>query len=391
MSSQIRSPLLIVTAFWTYVAASNVLYAHTMQASLAELRVEHFFAPWQARLLQHIFLYPVLLAGVWASLRTGWQPIGRALSRQLLMGGVFAASATPALWLGEWMMSDSPARQHVEMRASGFAGPMDAIHGPELPIWLASAPLFFLTYGFALALVSGFDFYRRLHDSQIHSAALERALTAAHLAALRMQLSPHSLFNLLHTIRGQIEWDPTAARTMIVQLGDLLRRLLNAGEREYSRLADELQFARLYLKLQQRRFADRLIIEVPGPAGLPSAWVPSLILQPLIENAVVHGLEGHQGPVTVRVTAVVSRSMLALRVTNTVAAGRAQREGGIGLRNVRERLAIQFGGRASFEAAPASESQWFAEIRLPLLADLLTPTDIAAPGRYCDARGDHRR
>ncbi|HVC31274.1 MAG TPA: hypothetical protein VND24_08810, partial [Steroidobacteraceae bacterium] len=83
MSSQIRSPLLIVTAFWTYVAASNVLYAHTMQASLAELRVEHFFAPWQARLLQHIFLYPVLLAGVWASLRTGWQPIGRALSRQL--------------------------------------------------------------------------------------------------------------------------------------------------------------------------------------------------------------------------------------------------------------------------------------------------------------------
>src|SRR5512146_314330 len=284
MGSRIRPPLLIVTAFWAYVAASNVLYANSMQASLAALHLAHFFAPWQARLLQHLFLSPLLLAGVWGSLRIGWQPIGRRLPLQLLMGGVFAASATPALWLGEWMMSDSLAHGHMGTSASGVPGVMDAMPGPELPIWLASGTLFLLTYGFALALVSGFDVYRRLRDSQIRSAALERALTAAHLAALRMQLSPHSLFNLLHTIRGQIEWDPPAARTMIVQLGELLRRLLNAGEREYSRLVDEMQFARLYLELQQRRFADRLTIDVPGPGGLPAAWVPSLILQPLIEN-----------------------------------------------------------------------------------------------------------
>ena len=369
MGSQIRPPLLIVTAFWTYVAASNVLYATNMQAGLAALHVAHFFAPWQARLLQHVCLYPLLLLGVCLSLRIGWQPVGRCLPRQLLIAGVFAASAMPALWLGEWLISDAAQRDHI----------LDAVPGPELPIWLASATLFFLTYGFALALVSGFDFYRRLRDSQIRSAALERALTAAHLAALRMQLSPHSLFNLLHTIRGQIDWDPTAARTMIVQLGDLLRRLLNAGEREYSRLADEMQFARLYLELQQRRFADRLVIDVPGPAGLPCAWVPSLILQPLIENAVTHGLEGHQGPVTVRVTAAATRCLLVLRVTNTVADRCPRREGGIGLRNVHDRLAIQFGGRAAFEAAPAGDGQWIAEIRLPLLTDVLqTPAAPAA-------------
>ena len=136
------------------------------------------------------------------------------------------------------------------------------------------------------------------------------------------------------------------------------------------RLADELQFARLYLELQQRRFSDRLTIEVPGPAGVPGAWVPSLILQPLIENAVVHGLEGHHGPVAVRVAAVESSGTLALRVTNTLAAGNRGGEGGIGLRNVRDRLAIQFGGRASFEAARANDGQWLAEIRLPLLIDL---------------------
>ena len=99
-----------------------------------------------------------------------------------------------------------------------------------------------MTYLLRLALITGFAFYQRLRDAQLRSAALERALTQAHLAALRMQLSPHTLFNLLHTIRGQIIWDPPAAQAMVVQLGDLLRRLLSAGEREFSRLADELQF-----------------------------------------------------------------------------------------------------------------------------------------------------
>jgi hypothetical protein len=371
MAARTRPPLLIVTAFWAYVAASNVLYARNVEVSLAALHVTHFFAPWQTRLLQHLFLYPLLLAGVWGSLRTGWQPVSRCLLRQLLMAGVFAISATPALWLGEWIMSDPRAHQQTERAVSGFTGIFNAMPGSELPVWLATGTLFFLTYGFALALVSGFDFYRRLRDSQIRSAALERALTAAQVAALRMQLSPHSLFNLLHTIRGQIDWDPSAARAMIVQLGDLLRHLLSAGEREYSLLADEMQFARLYLELQQRRFADRLTIEVPGPGGLPPAWVPSLILQPLIENAVVHGLSGHQGPVTVRIAAAESSGVLALRVSNTLAGESRPGEGGIGLRNVRERLAIQFGGRASFEAARGNEGQWLAEIRLPLLLDVL--------------------
>ncbi len=316
MASRMRPQFLIVTAFWAYVAASNVIYAHSMQQSLMAFHRQDFFAGWEARLLQHLFLYPLLLGAVWASLRIGWQPLARRLPLQVLMGAAFAAAASPALWLGEWLMSDAGHYQETWASAAGVMGEMP---GSKLPIWLASATTFLLTYGFAVALVSGFDFYRRLRDSQIRAAALERALTSAHLASLRLQLSPHSLFNLLHTIRGQIEWDPAAARTMIVQLGDLLRRLLNAGEREYSRLGDEIQFVRLYLELQQRRFADRLTVDIPPPGALPSAWVPSLILQPLVENAVVHGLAGHQGPVVVRVSAMSSRGALILRVTNTSA------------------------------------------------------------------------
>jgi hypothetical protein len=361
----LRQTFLILTVFWIYVAFSNVLYANSMQASFDSLPGKfHVFAPACARLLQHLFLYPLLLVCVWASGRIGWRSPWRQLPLQLLLAVVFAVIAKPALTLGEYLTSDKMGKMHIT-QGGGFLWFDDG----DVPMWLASATTFLLTYGFALALVMGFAFYQRLRDAQLRSNALERALSAAHLAALRMQLSPHTLFNLLHTIRGQISWDPAAAQAMVVQLGDLLRRLLTAGERDFSRLEDELQFVRLYLGLQQKRFADRLSVRVPEPDGIVAAWVPSLILQPLVENAVVHGLAGHEGPVSVRVEAVVNEEMLSLRVVNTIAPGKVPGQLGIGLRNVRERLAIQFGERASFSAMPGYDNVWIAEVRLPLLRD----------------------
>ena len=219
----------ILTAFWIYVALSNVLYANSMQAMLSTIRFGDVFAPWDARLLQHMLLYPFLLTCIWASLRVGWQPIWRALPIQLACALAFSVLAFPALMLAQGLLGDSPWHQPAEHEHAGAAHFM---LGSEIPLWLASITSFFLAYGFGLALVAGFDFYRRLRDAQVRSAALERSLNAAHLAALRMQLSPHTLFNLLHTIRGQIDWDPAVAQSMVVQLADLLRRLLKAGERD---------------------------------------------------------------------------------------------------------------------------------------------------------------
>ena len=366
--------LTVLTAFWVYVALSNVLYANSMQASLSTMKIEHVFAAWDARLIQHLLLYPLFLLSMWRSLRTGWRPLWRTVPIQLLCALGFAVLAFPALALGTHLLGQG---EHEHPGSSG-QGWTEFLAGGEIPTWIASATNFLVTYGFGLALVTGFAFYQRLRDSQLRSAALERALTQAHLAALRMQLSPHTLFNLLHTIRGQISWDPPAAQAMVVQLGDLLRRLLSAGEREFSRLSDELQFVALYLELQQKRFADRLTITAPAPADIPRAWVPSLILQPLVENAVVHGLAGHEGAVTIRVEASVSDETLTLRVLNTIAPGRGgSGDTGIGLANVRERLAVQFGERASFEAGPADEHLWRAQIHMPLLRD--GPDSAARP------------
>ena len=355
----VRQNLIILSVFWVYVACSNVLYANSMQASIAHIPGEiQVFAPYCSRLLQHLFLYPVLLLCVSISTRLGWEPLWRRLPVQLLTAVFFAVLAQPAMELAEHLYGDMGG-MHKNL---GYSR-------DDLPIWMATTTTFLLTYGFALTLVMGFAFYQRLRDAQLRSAALERALTAANLAALRMQLSPHTLFNLLHTIRGHISWDPAAAQAMVVQLGDLLRRLLTAGERDFSRLDEELQFVRLYLGLQQRRFADRLTVHVPPADSLVAAWVPSLILQPLVENAVVHGLAGHEGAVTVRVDAVVNDEMLSLRVVNTIAPGKPQGCAGIGLRNVRERLAIQFGERATFSATSGYDNVWIAEVRLPLLRD----------------------
>jgi hypothetical protein len=358
-----RTLLAILTSFWVYVALSNMLYATSMQASFAHMSPGNYFAAWDARVLQHLFLYPVLAVCVFTSLRLGWSPMWRALPLQVLLGLFFSALATPALVWGE-MLTTKEKTWHQE-------GPFtwkDFLSGPDAKMWLAGATNFLLTYGFALALITGFAIYQRFRDAQLRSAALERALTSAHLAALRMQLSPHTLFNLLHTIRGQIGWDPAAAQAMVVQLGDLLRRLLTAGEREFSRLPDELRFVRLYLELQQKRFADRLTIWMADLDDLPSLWVPSLILQPLIENAVVHGLAGHNAAVEVRVEVTVCGENLLLRVINTMAPNSTAGRDGIGLRNVRERLAVQFGERAKFSVI-ADTNNWISEIRMPLLRD----------------------
>ena len=353
----------IVCLFWVYVTVSNLLYGYSMSNGIARMTNVTVFASWDTRLLQHILLLPMLLVSFWASLKVQWRPILIALPLQLILGAVFSAMAYPVMILSEVIMSTD------QWHATALSHSVSAWGDPFwVTLWLASFVSFLPSYGFGLALVTGLALYTRFRDSEVRLAALEREWSAARLAALRMQLSPHTLFNLLHTIRGHIEWDPKAAQSMVVQLADLLRRLLNAGERDFSRLADELHFAKLYLELQQRRFTDRLTVVLPNPVEVPAIWVPSLILQPLIENAVVHGMAGHQGVVTVRVSAILANETILLRVTNSMSPDRAVGADGIGLKNVRERMAVQFEGRAGLVAG-AQGSEWISEISMPAIRE----------------------
>src|SRR5271168_974128 len=363
--------LAIVCLFWVYVTVSNLLYGYSMRSGIAHLTTVEVFAAWDQRLLQHVLLLPMVMVSFWASLKVQWRPLLVALPLQVILGAVFAAAAYPVMILAQVIVGGKDMHEGAMSHVVGaWSDPFWST------LWLASFVSFLPAYGFGLALVTGLALYTRFRDSELRLAALEREWSAARLAALRMQLSPHTLFNLLHTIRGQIEWDPKAAQSMVVQLADLLRRLLNAGERDLSRLADELQFAKMYLDLQQKRFADRLNIVLPQPQEVPAVWVPSLILQPLIENAVIHGMAGHQGAVTVSVEASMANDTILLRVTNSMAPDRAAGAEGIGIKNVRERIAVQFEGRASLSAAGV-DSEWISEISMPAVRE--SPAIIREP------------
>jgi hypothetical protein len=359
-----RQLFAVASIYWLYVTVSDILYANSLRAGFSQMTTAQLFVPWDIRLLQHLILFPALLGCLWLSLRWGWKPLWRALPVQLLLAAVFSVAAAPALWFGEALIPLKP--EHHPMGAmKGDA----LISQGDLALWLASATTFYFSYAFALVAINGFAWYRRYRDAELQVTALQANWSAARLAALRMQLSPHTLFNLLNTIHGQIGWDPGLAQSMVIQLADLLRRLLNAGEREFVRLSDELHFVRLYLELQLRRFPDRLSITLPEGSAVPALWVPSLILQPLVENAVVHGLAGHDGPVKISVTAEIEAATLVVRVTNTVSPSRVVNQAGIGLNNVRERLQVQFGTRAGLEAGLEPATGWVAEVRMPALPD----------------------
>jgi sensor histidine kinase YesM len=358
----LRQFLAIACLFWIYVTLSNIVYAYSMRIGMAHMTTVSLFASWDARLLQHLLLLPILLVSFWASLRIQWRPLLLALPLQMILGVVFAAVAYPAMLIAEMALGSEDWREIT----SNHLHTSSWLDHSFLSLWMASFVNFLPTYGFGLAMITGLALYTRFRNSELRLAALEHEWSSARLAALRMQLSPHTLFNLLHTIRGHIEWDPKGAQSMVVQLADLLRRLLNAGERDFSKLSDELQFVRLYLELQQRRFADRLTVALPAAADIPAVWVPSLILQPLVENAVVHGLAGHQGAVSVRVAVDLNDDVLTLSVLNTMARNTPPGEEGIGLYNVRERLAVQFEGRARLSAAGV-EAEWRSEITMPAM------------------------
>lgn len=349
--------LLIGGLYWAYVALSNVLYAHSFGTTLAQLQVDDLFAPWRPRVLQHLLLFAPVIACFWLSLRAGWRPSLWKVPLQVALALGFAA-------LPHWALMAS-LDLFSALTGGAYADKASALVFDEstMSLWIASGTSFLLQYGFGLALVTGFALYRRYRNAEVQVEALERQSSAARLSALRMQLSPHTLFNLLNTIRGQIGWDPRLAQQLLVQLSELLRKLLNAGEREFSLLADELKFAKLYLDLQQSRFPDRLHIAFPPEDSAPALWVPSLILQPLVENAVAHGMAGHDGPVHIEVQHETGE-MLQLIVTNDMGPAGPVRSDGIGLRNVRERLAVHFNGQASLNCGAAA-GRWRAEVTMP--------------------------
>ena len=198
-----------------------------------------------------------------------------------------------------------------------------------------------------------------------HRQSLERAqmvekiraeLAEAELRALRAQINPHFLFNTLNSIAALIHENPAAAEDVTTRLADVFRYVLHASERERVPFGEELAFLRSYLEIERVRLGDRLRIEEAIEPGVESVPVPSLLLQPLVENAVLHGVAPRAEGGTIRLSARRAGGMLEVEITddgpglNAAAPGL---ERGFGLRSVRERLRA-LGGQHALAIEPAS-------------------------------------
>jgi two-component system, LytTR family, sensor kinase len=216
----------------------------------------------------------------------------------------------------------------------------------------------------------GWHYYKAYRERERQAAALATELVQARLQALRMQLNPHFLFNTLNTISALIHDNPEAADRMIVRLSELLRRTLDRGDVQEVPLREELEFLRSYLEIEQMRFPDRLTVTFDIEPKTQELLVPQLILQPLVENALRHGILPREEAGRVEISArVVDGQHLELKVRDNgsglpAANGSPGREG-IGLQNVRSRLAQLYGAAQQLEIGNASTGGVEARLRIP--------------------------
>ncbi len=223
------------------------------------------------------------------------------------------------------------------------------------------------------SLVGLYYFFKRFrlaHAQQLAAAQLRTKLAEAQLENLRLQLQPHFLFNTLNTISSVMYEDVKAADVMITQLSDLLRLTLRASRTHEIPLAEELQITRVYLELMQKRFEDKLRVNYAIESSLNDSLVPQLILQPLLENSLRHGMKPGGEAIDISIAAQRENGSLVLRVSDTGAGlgaldSTAVFGRGVGLSNIRDRLAQLYGAGQEFSIENRAAGGAEVTLRVP--------------------------
>ena len=369
-----RTELLLIFAFWTVLAvltaASRLLDPRgpAFQQPVASVPVTLAFAEY--------YLWAVLTVPIfWLASRVSLEPRGNRFGRLLLFLVIGVVTA---------MFVD--VAMHF-MRDALFDFPMRPRRGPPITWRTGLARLWFLddlTVYFAV-LAAGiardiFARYRARHDDTVRltaeAARLQAQLAEARLEVLSAQLNPHFLFNTLHAVSSLVERDPRGVRRMIARLSELLRVTLEGTNEQEISLARELQLLQLYIDIMQVRFQGRLIVDQQVDDDVMEALVPNFVLQPLVENAVMHGVSKVQGEGRIELSARRVGGDVVIRVrdngpgvdlatTSHERTEPAPGGGGVGLGNTRARLKQLYGTAQRLTLVRASGGGTIAEIVLP--------------------------
>src|SRR5215831_7998350 len=295
----------LVTAFWLFIALASALEMSLMQSTA----IMQSLVVALTRLLPWVFLTPLVV----------WTCSAYTLERSTWKRSIWVHLAVCALSLGivgafAYLVPPPP----LVLSGQDHAAAQRAAREPRAAAYAAlrritlQMPTFWGLVGVAHAL----RFYERAKARERREAELESLLVQARLEALRMQLNPHFLFNTLNSIASLVHDDPATAEEMIEALSELLRLALYKADRQEATLRDELHFLDHYLLIERARFGERLRLEQEIEVSALDAVVPTLILQPLVENAVKHGIESQLAPGVIRIAAERTGDALRLEVAD---------------------------------------------------------------------------
>jgi two-component system, LytTR family, sensor kinase len=230
---------------------------------------------------------------------------------------------------------------------------------PNLGMFISrasSSPLDYIQTGFAdifsmylatLLAAHSYNYLERVRNQDLEKSEYQQALATSELQALKMQIHPHFLFNTLHGISTLIDSDGKSAKAMILKLSNLLRTSLEHSGSDLVPLQEELKFIREYLDIEQMRFGSRLSVTWSIDPGTLNSLVPQLILQPLVENAIRHGIASSRENGWIEIASELTNQRLQLRIRNS-AGGDRPKGTGVGLRNTQARLTHLYSDEAAF-------------------------------------------
>jgi two-component system, LytTR family, sensor kinase len=345
------------------------------------------------------YLWSILLWGSFVPVMAGQEKVrlseaglDTAFWKILLVTGVWnmtAALLTPPLFsiVHRYPISRSAGLRRIAAYVLGsipYLFTSVCVRGILLPPWnpvtqqflprsfrglLHNADLFALqTWDYLVILVvaHAYVYYMRARDQELERAELQRALAGSELQALKSQLQPHFLFNTLHGISTLIEVDKARAKTIVLKLSGLLRTVLHHGNSDLIPLAEELKFVEAFLDIEKMRLGGRLEVRWEIEPGTLQSLVPQLILQPLVENAIVHGIACSREGGWLAISFRRSEDQIELSVRNTVR-GKATPGSGLGLQNTKARLKHLYSDDASLSFAINGEGIAIATLLLPAL------------------------
>lgn len=287
-------------------------------------------------------------------------PIITTTLTRILITGAVAATLSSAVWLAlsrAWI---------TWLVGRGWLPQAARTGGHETLIFAVGILLYLLSLAISYLLVS----FEKTRDAERRALEGQVLAREAELRSLRSQIDPHFLFNCLHSISALTTVNPAAARRMCLLLGDFLRETIALGGESRITVGRELKLVQRFLDVERIRFGDRLDVEVTASEEAEACVVPPLLLQPIVENAVKHGIAHLLERGTVRVAASRTPERLSIRIENPCDADRPRGTGtGVGLANVRARLRTLYGTEAAVSTSE-EEGMWRVELSFPATTQL---------------------